>query len=49
MDILNRFLKYIKIPTNSNSKSKITPSTETQWNLAKELVQELQELYIYNH
>lgn len=44
MNILDRFLKYIKIPTNSNSQSETTPSTETQWNLAKELVQELKEL-----
>lgn len=46
MDILDRFLKYIKIPTNSNSKSETTPSTDTQWNLAKELVHELQELHM---
>ena len=43
MEILNRFLSYIKIPTNSSSKTGITPSTSTQWNLAKKLVEELKE------
>ena len=43
MDILNRFLSYITVPTNSNSNTGTTPSTSTQWNLAKKLVEELKE------
>jgi len=44
MEILSRFLRYIQISTNSNSKTDTTPSTKTQWDLAKLLVQELTEL-----
>lgn len=44
MEVLDRFLKYIKIPTNSNSESGKSPSTDTQWNLANVLVEELKEL-----
>ena len=44
MDILSRFLSYITIPTNSNFNTGFTPSTSTQWNLAKKLVEELKEL-----
>lgn len=41
MNILDRFLKYISIPTNSNSNSEKTPSTDSQKILAKKLVEEL--------
>lgn len=44
MDILDRFLKYIQISTNSNSETGKTPSTESQWLLAKLLTQELKQL-----
>lgn len=44
MEILERFLKYISIPTNSNSTTKTTPSSPAQWDLAKVLVEELKEL-----
>ena len=44
MAMLDRFLKYIQISTNSDSETGTTPSTETQWNLAKLLVQELKDL-----
>lgn len=44
MYILNKFLKYIQISTNSNSKTGKSPSTENQRNLAKILVQELLQL-----
>ena len=44
MEILDRFLKYIQIPTNSNSETGASPSTETQRNLAKVLIEELNEL-----
>lgn len=44
MEILDRFMKYICVPTNSNSETGKRPSTDTQWNLAKILVEELQAL-----
>ena len=44
MSIIEKFLKYINIPTNSNSETRTSPSTSTQWNLAKELVHELKKL-----
>lgn len=44
MKILDRFLKYINIPTNSSSKTKTFPSTSSQWNLARILVEELKTL-----
>ena len=44
MTLLERFLKYIAIDTTSNSKSKTTPSTKIQLNLAKELLLELDYL-----
>lgn len=43
MKILDRFLKYISIPTNSNSETGNSPSTDSQRNLAKVLVHELKE------
>ena len=39
--ILNRFLSYVKIDTQSDPKSEATPSTEKQWKLANLLHQEL--------
>ena len=42
--LINRFLNYVKIDTQSNPNSKTTPSTEKQWNLAIELVQELKQI-----
>ncbi|MBR2468371.1 MAG: peptidase T [Clostridia bacterium] len=44
MKVLDRFLRYITIPTNSNSYTGTTPSTESQWQLARILVQELRQL-----
>ena len=44
MKILDRFLKYILIPTNSNSETGTSPSTENQRNLAQVLVEELKAL-----
>lgn len=46
MDILERFLKYIKVPTTSDSQSNQVPSTETQKKLATILVEELKELEV---
>jgi tripeptide aminopeptidase len=42
--VLNRFLKYIKIDSQSDPQSSTTPSTEKQWNIAKLLKQELEEI-----
>lgn len=44
MEIMDRFIKYVSIPTNSNSKTAKTPSTESQNVLAKVIVQELKDL-----
>lgn len=42
--VLNRFLNYIKIDTQSDENSETTPSTEKQFNLANVLKQELTDL-----
>lgn len=41
MDILKRFLNYIKVPTSSDSNSTLAPSTDSQRVLAEVLVNEL--------
>ncbi len=46
MDILDRFLKYISIPTNSKSDIDVQPSTDSQRNLAEYLVSELKQMNI---
>lgn len=46
MDILDRFLKYISIPTNSKSDIDVQPSTASQRNLAEYLVSELKQMNI---
>ncbi len=43
-DIIDRFLSYVRIDTQSDPDSKTTPSTEKQWNLANELVYELKQI-----
>lgn len=43
-ELLKRFLKYVKIHTTSEDTSETCPSTKTQWNLAKVLVEELEEI-----
>ena len=43
-DIIDRFISYVKIDTQSDPNSDTTPSTEKQWNLANKLVQELKDL-----
>ena len=40
---LEHFLKYIKYDTQSQENAGVIPSTEKQWLLARELLQELQE------
>ncbi|PKA97093.1 tripeptide aminopeptidase [Flavobacteriaceae bacterium MAR_2009_75] len=42
--IINRFLKYVTIDTQSDPNSKTTPSTEKQWYLADLLAEELEEI-----
>lgn len=39
--MLEKFLKYIWIPTNSSYETEKKPSTESKWNLARVLVEEL--------
>ena len=40
-DLTDRFLRYVRIDTQSNPDSPNTPSTEKQWHLARLLVQEM--------
>ncbi|WP_396635160.1 peptidase T [Maribacter sp. R86514] len=42
--IIDRFISYITIDTQSDSSSETTPSTEKQWNLANKLVDELKAI-----
>ncbi|WP_029268700.1 peptidase T [Flavobacterium sp. KJJ] len=39
--IIDRFISYVTIDTESDPNSKTTPSTKKQWNLANKLVEEL--------
>ena len=43
-EVVQKFLRYVKIDTQSNEESQSTPSTMKQHDLAKLLVQELEEL-----
>src|SRR5690606_8358240 len=40
-DIINRFISYVTVDTESDPNSETTPSTAKQWNLANKLVEEL--------
>ena len=42
--IKDRFLRYVRIDTQSDPKSENTPSTEKQWDLARMLASELEDL-----
>ena len=42
--IINRFISYVTIDTESDPNNSAFPSTEKQWNLAKVLVKELTEI-----
>ncbi|PQB03922.1 peptidase T [Aureitalea marina] len=42
--LLDRFLKYVQIDTESDPASDSTPSTEKQWDLARELALELERI-----
>lgn len=43
-NIIDRFIRYIKIDTQSDPNNKAFPSTEKQWDLAHLLVKELKEI-----
>tara|TARA_R110000765_G_scaffold72010_4_gene139849 strand:+ start:5187 stop:6410 length:1224 start_codon:yes stop_codon:yes gene_type:complete len=43
-DIIDRFISYVTIDTQSDSSSETTPSTKKQWNLANKLVEELRSI-----
>jgi tripeptide aminopeptidase len=45
-DLVNRFMKYVAIDTQSDAKSESSPSTEKQKDLSRILHQELQDLGI---
>lgn len=47
-DIIDRFVSYIKIDTQSDPYSNSTPSTEKQWKLANKLTEELREIGLSN-
>lgn len=42
--LLERFIKYVKIDSNSNPKSQNCPSSEVQWNIAKVIARDLEEM-----
>ena len=44
MSVTERFLRYVKVNTESKDEQEAVPSTEVQWNLAKLLVEELREI-----
>jgi tripeptide aminopeptidase len=47
-NLISRFFRYVKIDTQSNPESSLSPSTEKQKNLGRILVQELKSLGIEN-
>lgn len=46
--LLNRFLNYVKIYSTSDPESASTPSTPQQWNIAKFILEELQQMGLEN-
>ena len=42
--IIDRFISYIKVDTQSDPNSETTPSTEKQWDLVNQLVEELKQI-----
>ena len=44
MNVVDRFIKYVKIDTQSDENNSLTPSTQKQFNLAKEVEKELEEM-----
>ncbi|GGE36859.1 peptidase T [Psychroflexus planctonicus] len=43
-EVLERFIKYIKIDSQSDATSNTTPSTEKQWNMVKLLEEDLNQI-----
>ncbi len=43
-EIIDRFISYVTIDTQSDPNSKSTPSTQKQWDLANKLAKELEEM-----
>jgi tripeptide aminopeptidase len=43
-NLIQRFVSYVTVDTESDPNSKTTPSTKKQWNLANALVEELKEI-----
>ena len=46
--IINRFISYVTVDTESDPNSDTTPSTKKQWDLANQLVEELKEIGMVN-
>ena len=42
--IIERFISYVKIDSQSNAESEETPSTKIQWDIANKLVQDLKDI-----
>ena len=42
--LVNRFLRYVAIPSESVPKAKVVPSSEGQWNVAKLVAEELKAM-----
>ena len=42
--IIDRFISYVTVDTESDSSSNTCPSTEKQWDLANKLVEELKQI-----
>ena len=47
-DILDRFISYVTIDTESDPNSDTTPSTKKQWDLANKLVEELKNIGMHD-
>ncbi len=43
-ELIERFVSYVTIDTESDPNSKTTPSTQKQWDIANKLVQELKDM-----
>ena len=46
--VVDRFLRYVRIDTQSKEEQTRVPSTETQWTLARLLADELEQLGVEN-
>ena len=42
--IIERFISYVKIDSQSNAESEETPSTKTQWDIANKIVKDLKDI-----